>query len=77
MGSLWTGCAYTATLTTNFLRPVKVPGVVVVRSRVVKKVGRKIWARGAIEDGEGECCWVVLALFVKDRRKLTEIQATC
>ncbi|KAK3902120.1 HotDog domain-containing protein [Staphylotrichum tortipilum] len=46
-------CAYTATMTTNFLKPVKVPGVVVVRSRVVKKEGRKIWARGTVEDGEG------------------------
>jgi len=26
----------------------------VVRSRVVKKDGRKIWVRGSIEDGPGE-----------------------
>lgn len=63
-------------MTTNFLKPVKVPGVVVVRSRVVKKAGRKIWARGTVEDGEGECWAVVLAMSV-DARRLTESQATC
>jgi hypothetical protein len=56
-------------MTTNFLKPVKVPGVVVVRSRVVKKAGRKIWARGTVEDGEGECWGVVLAMSVEARRK--------
>lgn len=41
-------------MTTKFLKPVKLPGVVVVRSRVIKKEGRKIWVRGSIEDGDGE-----------------------
>lgn len=44
----------TATMTTSFLKPVKVPGVVMVRARVVKKIGRKIWVRGTIEDEHGE-----------------------
>ena len=44
----------TATMTTKYLKPVKLPSIVVVRARVVKKDGRKIWVRGAIEDGEGE-----------------------
>ncbi|KAL2167399.1 hypothetical protein VTG60DRAFT_1349 [Thermothelomyces hinnuleus] len=46
-------CAFTATMSISFLRPVKLPGPVIVRSRVVKKQGRKIHVRGAIEDGEG------------------------
>ncbi|AEO55269.1 hypothetical protein MYCTH_2053582 [Thermothelomyces thermophilus ATCC 42464] len=49
-----TGCAFTATMSISFLRPVKLPGPVIVRSRVVKKQGRKIHVRGAIEDGEGQ-----------------------
>ncbi len=47
----------TATMTTKYLKPVKVPSIVVVRGRVVKKDGRKIWVRGAIEDGEGKWCF--------------------
>jgi acyl-coenzyme A thioesterase PaaI-like protein len=43
-----------ATMTTRFLKPVKVPGAVMVRARVVRKTGRKIWVRGTIEDGDGE-----------------------
>ncbi|KAL2255715.1 hypothetical protein VTK26DRAFT_2826 [Humicola hyalothermophila] len=46
--------AVTATMGFTFLKPVKVPGIVLVRSRVVKKDGRKIFVRGAIEDGDGE-----------------------
>ncbi|KAK4039021.1 HotDog domain-containing protein [Parachaetomium inaequale] len=45
---------FTATMTTSFLSPVKLPGPVIVRSRVVRKQGRKIFVRGAIEDGDGE-----------------------
>ncbi len=41
-------------MSTNFLKPVTLPNVVVVKARVVKKAGRKIWVRGAIEDGEGQ-----------------------
>ena len=41
-------------MTTSFLRPVKLPGPVIVRSRVVRKQGRKIYVRGTIEDGDGE-----------------------
>lgn len=41
-------------MTTNFLKPIKLPCVLIVRSRVVKKAGRKIYVRGSIEDGNGE-----------------------
>ncbi|SPQ23542.1 a637a9e9-0546-438f-856b-f130bb39db6c [Thermothielavioides terrestris] len=39
-------------MTTKFRKPVKVPGVVVVRARVFKKEGRQIYVRGSIEDGD-------------------------
>lgn len=41
-------------MTTSFLKPITLPGIVMVRSRVVKKTGRKIYVRGSIEDGDGE-----------------------
>lgn len=41
---------------TSFLKPVKLPGSVIVRSRVVRKERRKIYVRGTIEDGDGEFC---------------------
>lgn len=41
-------------MSVNFLRPVRVPGIVLVKSRVVRKQGRKIFVRGAIEDEDGE-----------------------
>ncbi|KAK4150921.1 HotDog domain-containing protein [Chaetomidium leptoderma] len=50
---VWVDYAFTATMTTKFLKPVKLPGVVMVRSRVVKVEGRKIYVRGSIEDGDG------------------------
>lgn len=41
-------------MATTFLKPVKLPGIVLVQSRVVKREGRKVWVRGAIEDAHGE-----------------------
>lgn len=51
---MWTDFAFTATMTTRFLKPIGLPNVVLVRSRVVKRDGRKIFVRGTIEDGDGE-----------------------
>ncbi|KAH6631833.1 HotDog domain-containing protein [Chaetomium tenue] len=45
--------AFTATMHTSFLRPVRLPGPVIVRSRVVRRERRKIYVRGTIEDSEG------------------------
>ncbi|KAL2158997.1 hypothetical protein VTH06DRAFT_3028 [Thermothelomyces fergusii] len=47
------GRPFTAKMSITFLRPVKLPGPVIARARVVKKEGRKIHVRGAVEDGEG------------------------
>jgi acyl-coenzyme A thioesterase PaaI-like protein len=46
--------AFTATMHTSFLKPVRLPGPVIVRSRVIRKERRKIYVRGTIEDGDGE-----------------------
>ncbi|KAK0627116.1 HotDog domain-containing protein [Immersiella caudata] len=56
--------AYTVQFNTMFRKAVKLPQVVLVRGRVVKKEGRKIFVRGSIEDkdgnllGEGDGIWV-------------------
>lgn len=46
--------AYTAQLTTKYKRTIKTPQVVLVRGRVVRKEGRKMFVRGTIEDKDGE-----------------------
>lgn len=46
--------AYTVQFNTKFIKAVKLPQVVLVRGRVVKRDGRKIFVRGAIEDKDGE-----------------------
>ncbi|KAK3294808.1 HotDog domain-containing protein [Chaetomium fimeti] len=45
--------AFTATMHTSFLKPVMLPGPVIVRSRVIRRERRKIYVRGTVEDGEG------------------------
>jgi len=45
--------AYTVQFNTRFHRPIKLPQVILVRARVIKREGRKIHLRGAIEDKDG------------------------
>jgi thioesterase superfamily protein 4 len=54
----------TAFLKVDYKRPVPTPGYVLVKSWVEKREGRKIWARGSIEDGEGNILTVGDALFL-------------
>ena len=46
--------AYTAQFNARYRKPVRLPQVVLVRGRVVRKEGRKMIVRGAIEDKDGE-----------------------
>ncbi|KAI5812015.1 thioesterase superfamily protein [Pyronema omphalodes] len=55
---------FTAWLNTQFRRPVRTPGVVVVRARCMKREGRKFWAEAKMEDGEGMVLATAEALFV-------------
>ncbi|KAI1083489.1 HotDog domain-containing protein [Whalleya microplaca] len=45
--------AYTVSFTTRFRRAIRTPQIVLVRGRVVRKEGRKIWVKGVIEDKDG------------------------
>lgn len=48
------GSTFTVVLNITYKKPVPTPGSVLVRSSVVRVEGRKIWARGAVESGDGE-----------------------
>lgn len=45
------GHIFTAQLDVRYKRPVAVPGVVVVRAKVVRRVGRKSWVRAQVVQG--------------------------
>ncbi|KAI1377777.1 Thioesterase/thiol ester dehydrase-isomerase [Hypoxylon crocopeplum] len=45
--------AYTVSFTTNFRRAVRTPQVVLIRGRVVRKDGRKLYVKGTMEDKDG------------------------
>lgn len=55
---------YTASLKIDFRRPVRTPGVLLCRSWLERREGRKLWVKGRVEDGqgglyaEGESLWV-------------------
>ena len=57
----------TATLTVDFHAAVNTPGVVLARAWVIEITGRKIWARGVIEDGDGKALASGKALFIVPR----------
>jgi len=54
----------TAYLRVDYRKPVKTPGAVLARAWLEKREGRKMWARGVIEDGEGNVLSDGEALFI-------------
>lgn len=54
----------TAYLNTSYKRPVRTPGVILARSWIEKIEGKKVWARGTIEDGQGNVLTTGEALFL-------------
>ncbi|EPE30507.1 Thioesterase/thiol ester dehydrase-isomerase [Glarea lozoyensis ATCC 20868] len=62
--------AYTASLKINFKRPVKLPQVVLVRGRVERVEGKKIFVKGTVEDSEGVVMGEGEALFVDVGREI-------
>ncbi|GAB7347868.1 hypothetical protein MBLNU459_g5397t1 [Dothideomycetes sp. NU459] len=68
--------AYTAELNVRYLLPVRTPGVLLARARVVRREGRKIWIRAVVSQKSGQAteldgqmleCAVGEALFVEPR----------
>jgi thioesterase superfamily protein 4 len=54
----------TAYLKVDYKKPVKTPGVVLTRSWLERREGRKMWGRGTIEDGTGNVLSTGEALFL-------------
>lgn len=68
--------AYTAELKIKYLSPVRTPGVLLAKARVVRREGRKIWIRAVVAQKSGQVdeldglmveCAVGEALFVEPR----------
>jgi len=57
----------TATLSVDYLAPVSTPCVVLARAWLLEMVGRKIWVRGVLEDGDGKLLASGKALFIAPR----------
>ena len=54
----------TAYLKVDYKKPVKTPGVILCRSWLEKREGRKMWGRGTIEDGQGSIMTTGEALYL-------------
>ena len=54
----------TAYLNVQYKKPVRTPGVILLRAKVVKREGRKLWVEASIEDGEGGIMATAEALFL-------------
>ncbi|KAF4216882.1 hypothetical protein CNMCM6457_004753 [Aspergillus fumigatiaffinis] len=48
------GAIYTAQLDVRYKKPLRVPGLVVVRAKVVARVGRKYWVRAQAVQEESD-----------------------
>ncbi|OTB19946.1 hypothetical protein K445DRAFT_313740 [Daldinia sp. EC12] len=48
-----TNGAYTVRFTTHYRRAIRLPQILLIRGRVIRKEGRKIYVRGTLEDKDG------------------------
>ncbi|KAI2782031.1 HotDog domain-containing protein [Daldinia loculata] len=61
-----TNGAYTVRFTTHYHRAIRLPQILLIRGRVVRKEGRKIYVRGTLEDkngnimAEGDGVWLAI-----------------
>ena len=62
--------AYTVVLTTAYKKKIKTPQTIITRSWITKTEGRKVWARGQIEDSTGGILATAEGILVKKRAKL-------
>jgi acyl-coenzyme A thioesterase THEM4 len=62
--------SYTASVTVDFKRPVPTPSIVLFRSWADKRDGRKMWAHGTLENGEGIVYAIGKTLWIEAREGL-------
>jgi thioesterase superfamily protein 4 len=58
------GSTMTAYLNVDYKKPVPTPGCILVKAWLEKREGKKIWATGVIEDGQGNVSTIGNALFI-------------
>lgn len=59
----------TANLNATYLRPVVVPGTLLISSRILKSEGRKFWVAAQIEDQEGQVLAKAEVLYISTQRE--------
>jgi acyl-coenzyme A thioesterase PaaI-like protein len=63
------GKPYTAQLDIRYHRPVQVPGFLIIRAKVVARIGRKFWLRAVasqqLDHGEESLTTAAVALFLQ------------
>ncbi|KAI9839073.1 MAG: hypothetical protein M1837_002250 [Sclerophora amabilis] len=62
--------SYTVSLNTTFKNPMPTPGTVLMRGWLLRRQGRKLWARGRIESGQGLVYASAEGLWVEVRHSL-------
>ncbi len=63
------GTTFTVKLAVEYMRPVKTPGTVMVRARIVDVDGRKVWVKGRVEDGEENVLAKAEGMWVRAKAK--------
>ncbi|BCS23479.1 PaaI family thioesterase [Aspergillus puulaauensis] len=62
--------AYTVVLTTAYKKTIKTPQTIMTRSWITKTEGRKVWARGQIENSTGDILATAEGILVKKSANL-------
>lgn len=61
------GPCFTANLNIDYLKPLLTPAWVLVRARVDRHEGRKVFIHASVENGQGDIYAKGVALFIKPR----------
>lgn len=64
---------FTAYLNVTFKKPLPTPSVVLCRTWLERRSGRKLWIRGTVEDGEGRLFTEAEGLWVEVERKAPKL----
>jgi acyl-coenzyme A thioesterase THEM4 len=66
------GPCFTANLNIDYLKPLTIPAWVLVRARLDRHEGRKVYINATVENGEGIIYAKAVALFIKPRVSIDE-----
>jgi acyl-coenzyme A thioesterase PaaI-like protein len=62
---------FTVQLNITYKKPVRTPGTIMARGWIVRTEdgGRKVWAKGVIEDEEGAVCALAEGMWLRPKAK--------